>query len=44
MRLSALLWRDDGRAETETAHLLGVGARTVRNWLRKGLEALCTLH
>jgi transposase len=48
MRLSALLWRDDGKTECEIAHLLGVGARTVRNWLRlyrkKGLDALCTLH
>jgi transposase len=47
-RLSALLWRDDGQTGPEIAQLLGVGARTVRNWLRlyrqKGLEALCTLH
>jgi transposase len=46
--LSALLWRDDGKTGPEIAQLLGVGARTVRNWLRlyrkKGLEALCTLH
>jgi hypothetical protein len=27
-RLSALLWRDDGKAGPEIAHLLGVGART----------------
>jgi transposase len=48
MRLSALLWRDDGMTEPEIAHLLGVCARTVRNWLRlhrkKGLDALCILH
>jgi transposase len=48
MRLSALLWRDDGKTEAEIAHLLGVCERTVRNWLRlfrkKGLEGLCTLH
>jgi transposase len=47
-RLSALLWHDDGKTGPEIAHLLGVGARTVRDWLRlyrkKGLEALCTLH
>jgi transposase len=47
-RLSALLWRDDGKTGPEIAQLLGVGARAVRNWLRlyrqKGLEALCTLH
>ncbi len=48
MRLSALLWRDEGKTESEIAHLLGVCERTVRNWLRlyrkKGLEALCILH
>src|SRR5262249_28318860 len=48
MRLSTVLWRDEGKTEKEIAHLLGVCARTVRNWLRlyrkKGLEALCTLH
>jgi transposase len=48
MRLSTLLWRDDGMTEFEIAHLLGVCERTVRNWLRlyrqKGLDALCTLH
>jgi transposase len=47
-RLSALLWRADGKTGPEIAHLLGVGARTIRNWLRlyrkKGLDALCTLH
>jgi transposase len=47
-RLSALLWRADGKTGPEIAQLLGVGARTVRNWLRlyrkKGLEALCILH
>jgi hypothetical protein len=31
IRLSALLWRDDGKTSSEIAHLLGVGARTVRN-------------
>ena len=48
MRLSTLLWRDDGMTESEIAHLLGVCKRTVRNWLRlyrkKGLDALCILH
>jgi len=48
MRLSTVLWRDEGKAESEIAHLLGVCDRTIRNWLRlyrqKGLEALCTLH
>jgi putative transposase len=48
MRLSTLLWREDGKTESEIAHLLGVCGRTVRNWLRlfrkKGLEALCILH
>jgi transposase len=48
MRLSALLWRDDGKTATEIAHLLGVCARTVRNWLhlyrKQGLDALCILH
>jgi transposase len=48
MRLSTLLWRDEGRTETEIAHLLGICTRTVRNWLflyrKKGLDALCTLH
>ena len=48
MRLSAVLWRDDGQTESDIAHLLGVGERTVRNWLRlyrkKGLDALCILH
>jgi transposase len=48
MRLSTLLWRDDGRTETEIARLLGICTRTVRNWLclyfKKGLDALCTLH
>jgi transposase len=48
MRLSAVLWRDDGKTESEIAPLLGVCTRTIRNWLRlyrkKGLEALCLLH
>jgi transposase len=48
MRLSTLLWRDEGKAESEIAHLLGVCDRTVRNWLRlyrkQGLDALCTLR
>src|SRR5262249_7958072 len=34
--------------DSDIAHLLGVCARTVRDWLRlyraKGLDALCTLH
>ena len=48
MRLSTVLWRDEGKTESEIANLLGVCERTVRNWLRlyrkKGLDALCTLH
>jgi transposase len=48
MRLSTVLWRDEGKTESEIAHLLGVCERTVRNWLhlyrQKGLDALCTLH
>ena len=48
MRLSTVLWRDEGQTENDIAHLLGVCVRTVRNWLRlfrkKGLEGLCTLH
>jgi transposase len=48
MRLSTLLWRDEGKTASDIAHLLGVCARTVRNWLglyrKKGLEALCILH
>jgi transposase len=48
MRLSTLLWRDDGKTEPEIAYLLGVCERTVRNWLRlfrkRGLEAVCILH
>ena len=48
MRLSTVLWRDDGKTETEIAHLLSICTRTVRHWLRlyrtKGLDALCTLH
>jgi transposase len=48
IRLSTLLWRDEGQSESDIAHLLGVCERTVRNWLRlyrkKGLDALCTLH
>ncbi len=34
MRLSALLWRDDGRTESEIAHLLGVCVRAVRTSCR----------
>jgi transposase len=48
MRLSTVLWRDEGQTESDIAHLLCVCERTVRTWLRlyrkKGLEALCTLH
>jgi hypothetical protein len=47
MRLSTLLWRDDGKTETEIAHLLGFCTRTVRNcsaYRKKELDALCTLH
>jgi predicted transcriptional regulator len=34
MRLSTVLWRDEGKTESEIAHLLGIRERTVRNWLR----------
>jgi transposase len=48
MRLSTLLWHDEGKTESQIAHLPGVCERTVRNWLRlfrkKGLDALCILH
>jgi transposase len=48
MRLSMLLWRNDGKTETEINHLLGICMRTVRHWFRlyrnKGLDALCALH
>jgi transposase len=48
MRLSTVLWRDEGQTESAIAHLLGVRERTIRNWLRlyrkNGLDALCTLH
>ena len=48
MRLSTVLWRDDGQTESLIAYLLGVCDRTVRNWLglfrKRGLDALCTLH
>jgi transposase len=48
MRLSTLLWRAEGKPESEIAHLLDVCDRTIRTWLRlyrkKGLDALCTLH
>jgi hypothetical protein len=33
-RLSTVLWRDEGRTESDIAHLLGVCERTVCNWLR----------
>jgi hypothetical protein len=35
MRLSTVLWRDDGQTESDIARLLGVCERTVRNWLRR---------
>lgn len=45
MRLSALLWLDDGKSVDEVAKLLGICARTVRNWLKLyktgGLDLLC---
>jgi len=44
MRLSKLLWRDEGLTEGEIAHLLGVCDRTVRDWLplyrKNGLDGL----
>jgi transposase len=47
-RLSALLWLADGYTADEVARLLGVCARSVKNWLdlycEKGLEALCSLE
>jgi transposase len=47
-RLSAVLWRDEGRSREEIADLLGVSTRQVGQWLRifrnKGLDQLCTLH
>jgi transposase len=47
-RLSALLWLADGYSADEVAALLGVCARSVRNWLDlyldKGLESLCSLE
>src|SRR4051794_11548031 len=47
-RLSAVLWRDDGRSREEIAQLVGVSTRQVGQWFRifrnKGLEELCTLH
>src|SRR3954453_20439822 len=47
-RLSAVLWRDEGRTLEEIAELVGVSTRQVGQWLRifrnKGLEGLCTLH
>jgi transposase len=46
-RLSALLWIDQGHTPDQVAELLGVCARTIRNWLelyqRGGLTALTTL-
>ena len=48
MRLSTVLWRDEGQTEGAIAHLLGVCERAIRNWLslhrKNGLDALCTLH
>jgi transposase len=47
-RLSALLWLADGYTADEVADLLGICARSVKNWLalycEKGLEALCALE
>jgi transposase len=47
-RLSVLLWLDQGRSLDDSAQLLGVCTRTVRNWLelyqRGGLQALRTLE
>ena len=31
MRLSTVLWRDDGKTQTEIAQLLGICTRTVRH-------------
>jgi transposase len=47
-RLSALLWLADGYTADEVAGLLGICARSVKNWLdlycEKGLEGLCSLE
>ena len=47
-RLSALLWLADGYSAEQVAALLGLCARTVRNWLAlypsDGLDALRTLE
>jgi len=47
-RLSALLWLADGYSAERVASLLGICARTVRNWLSlyqsRGLDALCSLE
>jgi transposase len=47
-RLSALLWLADGNSAEKVASLLGICARTVKNWLAlygsKGLDALCSLE
>ena len=46
-RLCALLWLDDGRTQEEVAGLLGVTARTIRDWIKLyrkgGLEQLCVV-
>lgn len=47
-RLCALLWLDDGRTQEEVAELLGVTARTIRDWIKLyrkgGLQQLCVVN
>jgi transposase len=47
-RLSVLLWLADGYSPEQSAALLGVCPRTVKNWLALyrsgGLDALCSLE
>lgn len=47
-RLCALLWLDSGRTQEEVAELLGVTARTIRDWIalyrKGGLKRLCVVN
>jgi len=47
-RLSALLWLADGYSAEQVASRLGIGPRTVKNWLAlyqsNGLDALRSLE
>jgi transposase len=46
-RLTALLGLDDGGSQEDVARLLGVTARTIRNWIKlyrkSGLDGLCVI-